>query len=274
LKKGLLPHLFLHASSQRRHESSTKPAVTKQPKVSDFALRGLVDSLLRSVQALKPHGGETEWGDYYSFTNYSSAANKSKEKLVKSFLSKVPKPRMVWDVGANDGRFSRLALKRGAYVIAWDIDSKAVGINYRHRPSKDDTERMLPLLQDLVAPSPDVGWRLNERESLVARGPADVTLALALIHHLAIGRNVPLPEIANMFADISKYLIIEFVPKGDSKVEHLLASRPDIFPNYDIEHFEAAFKAHFRLVDKQKVSDSKRWLYLYKSNAEKRTKQA
>jgi hypothetical protein len=122
---------------------------------------------------------------------------------------------------------------------------------------------MLPLIQDCVNPSPALGWMGNERESLFERGPADVTFVLALIHHLAIGRNLPLPQIADFLAATSRQVIIEFVPKGDSKVDILLASRKDIFPDYDSEHFEAAMARHFDLVRKEAIPHTKRSLFLY-----------
>ena len=81
------------------------------------------------------------------------------------------------------------------------------------------------------------------------RGPADMVLALAVIHHLAISNNVPLPQLADFFAETGKWLVIEFVPKSDSQVQKLLASREDIFPNYTRDGFESAFKERFNIRD-------------------------
>lgn len=121
---------------------------------------------------------------------------------------------------------------------------------------------MLPLVMDLTNPSPAIGWNLRERASLVERGPVDMTLALALIHHLAISNNVPLNHIADFFAQITRALIIEFVPKGDSQVEKLLATRKDVFPEYHRAAFERAFARHFDVVDTIDIDGSQRALYL------------
>ena len=102
---------------------------------------------------------------------------------------------------------------------------------------------MLPLVQDLTNPSPALGWSLGERRSIVARANADVVMALALVHHLAIGKNVPLDDIATFFAALGPWLIIEFVPKADPMAAKLLATREDIFPAYDFDGFRAAFAA-------------------------------
>ena len=89
-----------------------------------------------------------------------------------------------------------------------------------------------------------------------------MVLALALIHHLAISNNVPLPQLADFFADTGKWLVIEFVPKSDSQVQKLLASRKDIFSNYTRESFEVAFSERFSIREKVPIKESERFLYL------------
>jgi hypothetical protein len=262
-KKGLLAHIYLHERAQRKHQGSgTKTATTPTRKVSKFALNGLMSSLEASISALHPPKTATEWGEYYEFTNYDKQAFTDKAKLVDAFIGKLKsKPQTAWDIGANNGEFSEIAAKYGAYTIAWDIDAKAVAKNYLNK--KTYPGLMLPLVQDIAVPSPSIGWELSERDSLFSRGPADVVLALAVVHHLAIGRNAPLPKIAELMSKIGKNVIIEFIPKQDSKVQQLLSSRKDIFPDYDAENFEKAMSQHFKLIEKKQISHSKRWLYLY-----------
>jgi hypothetical protein len=270
LNAGIFSHIYLHSASQRRFEksgakSTNEAQEVKQRTMSNLAFQGLMSSLERTIKSLRPPTSQTEWGDYYNFTNYSEKGFKEKHALVEKFYKKVtPTPAVVWDFGANNGEFSQIAAKRGAYTIAWDIDPIAVGRNYVH---KEYTDTMLPLIQDCANPSPALGWMGTERESLFERGPADVTFVLALIHHLAIGRNLPLPRIADFLAATSRYVIIEFVPKGDSKVDILLASRKDIFPEYDIEHFEQAMEQHFKLISKEAIPHTKRTLFLFKKSS-------
>ncbi len=263
LNRSLLSHLYLHSASQRRFEHSGNQTRQVKPRsMSTFALDGLLASLNRTVRTLKPPKSQTEWGDYYSFTNYSEAGFKEKQTAVKDLLGRIqPQPKLVWDLGANNGEFSQLAAERGAYTVAFDIDPIAVGRNYLHRDAHKTC--ILPLIQDFTNPSPALGFLSRERDSLFQRGPADVVMALALIHHLAIGRNLPLARIAEFLAATGKHVIIEFVPKDDSKVQILLASRKDIFPQYDIEHFEAAMATYFTLTHKQSIKHTKRTLYLF-----------
>lgn len=268
LRPGLFSHLYLHNASQKKYQNiaSEKSSTTINTRhVSLFALQGIVSSLEHSVKKLHPPRQQTEWGDYYSFTNYSDEGFEQKRRLVKSMLGAItPKPKIVWDIGANNGEFSVLAADSNMYTVAFDIDPLAVERNYRTKANSQQAAMMLPLVQDCINPSPANGFMGQERESLIERGPADVVMALALIHHLAIGRNVPLDRLAELFAGMGKYLIVEFVPKQDSKVQVLLASRRDIFPNYTIEHFEAAMKEHFTLVQKQPIHETDRTLFLYK----------
>jgi hypothetical protein len=269
LKPSLLSHLYLHNASQKKYQnrgSEQEGQTVKKRSVSKFALEGIVSSLENSVKSLKAPKQHTEWGDYYTFTNYSDEAFERKRKLVRDLLAKVsPKPKMVWDIGANNGEFSSLAAEMGSYTVAMDIDPIAVERNYRAKGDANMTNNMLPFVQDCVDPSPGTGFLGTERESLFDRGPADVVMALAIIHHLAIGRNMPLPRVAEFLSKVGKNVIIEFVPKSDSKVKILLSSRRDVFAEYDSKHFEAAMEQYFKQVEKLKIKNTERTLYLYKA---------
>jgi ribosomal protein L11 methylase PrmA len=154
-----------------------------------------------------------------------------------------------------------VAAENGAFVVSSDIDPTAVEKNYRQMKA-EKAENLLPLLLDLTNPSPSIGWASEERDSFAGRGPADMVLALALIHHLSISNNVPLFQAADFFARLGKWLVIEFVPKADSQVQKLLVSREDIFPEYTREGFEAAFQQRFRITEAINVRESERTLYL------------
>jgi ribosomal protein L11 methylase PrmA len=167
----------------------------------------------------------------------------------------------VWDLGANTGEFSRIASNNGISTVAFDVDAAAVEKNYRHARAQKETH-ILPLVMDLTNPSPSLGWDHDERSSLADRGPADLVLALALLHHLAISNNVPLDRIARFFSRVGSALVVEFVPKSDSQVQRLLATRADVFPHYDRAGFEAAFAPFFETLDTRSVADSERSLYL------------
>lgn len=266
LNPGLLMHVHLHGAAQKRYEEKPVSRSDTAGRLGKTALMGLLDSLENTVKGLNWKPAGTEWAEYYSHTNYSGPAMEGKRKLVEEMLNTLePAPVSVWDLGANTGLFSRIASKKGIPTIAWDIDPAAVEKNYLECRESGESN-LLPLLEDLANPSPDLGWALQERRSLLRRGPTDLILALALIHHLAIGNNVPLERIAAFFESIGRHLIVEFVPKSDSQVQRLLASREDIFTEYTQEGFETAFRRHFETVRSVPVPHSERTLYLMRSS--------
>ena len=112
------------------------------------------------------------------------------------------RPRLVLDLGANDGRYSRLAAGHADYVVAVEQDPTVVDELYRQLRSEGQ-RRILPLVLDLADPSPGGGWRGVERAGFAERASADVVLALAVVHHLAIGRNVPLPEVIDWLVGLT-----------------------------------------------------------------------
>jgi hypothetical protein len=255
-RASLLLHLHLHARSQKKYEGRQ---VAARRKIGRQALLGLVDSLESGTRRLRWRPAGTEWADYYDDTNYTAEGLTEKRRAVEAFVADL-RPRAVWDLGANTGEFSRFAAAGGARVVSFDVDPACVERNYL-RVRADGEERILPLLLDLTNPSPAGGWENTERLSLLERGPADALLALALIHHLAIGNNVPLDRAARFFARAGRALLIEFVPKTDSQVKRLLVTREDIFDRYTPEEFERAFAGYFEIRRRVPVTGSTRILY-------------
>lgn len=257
---GLLTHIHLHTRSQKQYANRADSDELNSKILSRQAMKKLLESLRQTVKSINVDMGKTEWENYYEITNYSRESFETKKRTVDNYIDLV-KPDSVWDLGANTGEFSRIASEKGIFTVAFDIDPGAVVKNYL-QVRKDRDEKLLPLIMDLTNPSPNLGWAHQERKSLVERGPADLVLALALVHHLAISNNVPLEKIAYFFKSICKYLIIEFIPKSDSQVSRLLQTRKDIFVNYNKDGFEKAFEKYFELKKQQPIIESERIIYL------------
>ncbi len=256
LRPHLWIHLFLHARYQRRYAGR---AGAPARELSQRALGQLVASLESAVEGLRWEPGASEWSDYYEGDSYSERGARHKRELVAAHLDAV-RPQRVFDLGANTGEMARLASERGALALAFDADPACVERAWR-RVRGGREPRLLPLLLDLSNPSPALGFALRERESWLERGPADAVLALALVHHLAIGGNVPLARLAELFAALAPELVVEFVPKSDPKVQRLLASREDVFPDYSREGFERAFSRRYEIAAAQDIEQSSRVLY-------------
>lgn len=256
---GLASHLHLHAKST---EAVAAEGRTGHATMSKDALAALLGHLRRTVEKLTWKAAGTTWGDYYADTNYSPAAIQAKRGLVTDYLSRVPRGKC-FDLGANTGEFSRLACEAGFQTYACDFDPAVVERAYQWVKAGGD-RRLTPLLMDLTNPSPPLGWAGEERDGFLDRAHGAVVMGLALVHHLAIGNNVPLPLVADLFRRVGDWALVEFVPKEDSQVRRLLASREDVFPDYCWSGFVESFATRFELVASAKVGDSVRTLALFR----------
>lgn len=266
LQPGLATHIHLQAWAERRFAPAepAKPGVrpVRQATVSKNGLIGLIENLEHTVESLSIKISGRDWANYYTETNYADNAFQAKRALVSELINSL-NPKTVLDLGANTGIFSReLARNPERFVISADIDPEAVEINYL-QAKRDRQENILPLVIDLVNPSPAIGWNNQERESFLTRGKADAILALALIHHLAISNNLPLSDIARTLADHGESVVLEFVPKEDSQVRRLLQSREDIFEHYSLTGLLEDFAPFFNLVSQNPLPDSQREILLF-----------
>jgi SAM-dependent methyltransferase len=260
-KPGFLTHISLHARAQQRYqEASSRPSTP--PRLGRASLENILGSLRSTIEGLAWNPATTPWADYYAATNYSEKAMELKKRFVAGVIEEA-KPSRVVDLGANTGAFSEIAARAGAYVVATDIDHGAVELCYRAASTRTD-RGVLPLVVDLTSPTPAVGWMNAERASFLDRcsGKTDLVLALALVHHLAIGNNVPLRGVVELLARIAPAAVVEFVDKRDSQVQRLLASREDIFDGYSQEGFERSLAGLFRIVRREAIAATHRVLYL------------
>ncbi|MEZ5530243.1 MAG: class I SAM-dependent methyltransferase [Porticoccaceae bacterium] len=263
LNLGSLLHIHMHAKFQKAYGDDNDSAIKPIHKKMDInRAKALVNFLETSISKLKKTKKNTEWASYYENTNYSETSMKEKITLVDEKIKKI-NPRVLVDLGANNGEFSRIAAKHCDTVISLDIDEVAVEYNYI-KCKENNLGQVIPLIQDLTNPSPAIGWNNQERLSISDRCKGDAALALALVHHLAISNNLPLWNIAQFLSSIAPNLIIEFVPKSDSQVKRLLKTREDIFPLYTEEGFESAFKSFYSIQTKDKIQDTERTLYVMK----------
>ncbi|HKP32004.1 MAG TPA: class I SAM-dependent methyltransferase [Chitinophagaceae bacterium] len=247
-------HVFMPASiktdNKRREVSFNK---TKLLQIIQH-LRGMITSANRFR-----HRNST-WSNYYNETILSREYLEAKKDVVNELVTHTD-ATFAADLGSNDGEFAE-QLSEKMEVVAVDGDEGC--INALHNSVKKSGKNILPLCIDLMNPPAETGWNNNERKSFIQRCEADIVLALALIHHLCIGKNVSWERLVSFLSITKKWLVVEFVPKEDDKVQQLLSSRKDIFPNYDQQHFESAFNESFNIVSKKEVSGSRRTIYLMK----------
>jgi ribosomal protein L11 methylase PrmA len=258
LDVGLASHVHLHARAHRSQAKRARADTTLRGGMGPTRRAALVESLGRTVEKLSWRPAQTAWAGYAENTSYGDAATASKDALVRRLLERAGGER-VWDLGANTGRFSAIAASLGRRVIAWDADPGATELHYTKLRS-ERASQVLPLVADLVNPSPAIGWANRERMAFADRANTDVVLALALVHHLNVGRNIRLAMIAEFLATLSSALIIEFVPGSDPMVQQLLAQRTDNLPYPTIDEFRRVFEGPFEIVEEAQVEGSGRVL--------------
>lgn len=260
-RPGLLSDVFLAARLERSWAKTDRTIRTEMrdagfPK--EFIAKN-VRRLLGIVRGLPVKRDLSKWSDYATERNYSPEDYIAKKSFVKSVCAR-RSWNLVWDLGCNTGDFSLIAADHASCVVAMDADDGVVEILYRRLKTTGDT-RVLPLVMNLADPSPAQGWAGRERKSLTARGKPDLVMALALLHHLVIGANVPLGDAVSWLASLGSELVVEFVGKEDTMVQRLLLNREDIFTDYDRPHFEALLETHYRIEKRIPLVQGGRWLY-------------
>ncbi len=257
----LLLNIHFHARIQAKF-SRQFDDTKRGYRIPKSRIQALMGSLESGIKGLKYQIREKEWVEYAQEMNYNKSAFESKTDLVSRIIDEIH-PQSVWDLGANTGYFSQIVANKNIPVISMDSDPSSIETNYLWCKAHDE-KFILPLVMDLLNLSPAIGWMNEERSGLIERGPADLVMAFALVHHLAFSNNLPLSRIADFFGRLCRrWCAIEFVPKTDSWARRLLASRQDIFLDYDQNKFEKSFSPLFQIVNSKRIDGSERIIYLF-----------
>jgi len=260
-RPGVLRHVTLHGLVERRWTGGSE--ATKQDlRGAGFTAeitRALVTKLRRLVAGLDVGRRRTEWADYGTTCSYSDQDTAAKRRLVEDAVA-ARSPGTLVDLGANDGAYSTLVAPHTGYVVAVDGDEQVVDRLWRRLASERITN-VLPLVVDLADPSPGMGWRNRERRPLEQRLGADMALALALVHHLVIGRNVPVPMVVDWLADLAPAAVVEIPHREDPMVRQLLDNRPaGLFDDYGLDQFGEALDRRFNRVAEERLPGGTRTL--------------
>lgn len=257
-------NLYLHIHLQARFQRKTSgTGSSKKNTISKTQQLNIISSLTALVKKISLQKTKTVWNNYYTETILSNDYFTAKQKLVNQLLQPISF-KTVADLGANKGEFSILLSNKAEKIIAADFDADCINELYLHLKA-NKLKNIYPLVIDLTNPSPAIGWANQERNSFWERLNADVILALALIHHLAISFNINFEMLAATLSSKCHFLVIEFVPKDDPKVQQLLSYRKDVFPNYTVDNFEKSFSLYFLIQTRIQIPGTNRQLYLLKS---------
>ncbi len=264
LRRGVFVHTSLHARLDRRANKSGPGSAeenkqTRQVKPSQ--VKAQLESMNRLVSKLKWKAGETSWSGYRQSNTYSDDDDKRKQAFVAE-VAAAKRPTLTWDMGCNDGAYSRIAAESSDRVVAFDFDHATVEALYRSLKQEGNT-KILPLVSNLADPSPALGWRGLERKPLVDRGAPDLMLALALIHHVSISANIPIADFLQWARDMGTTLLIEFPKRTDPMVRALLANKHEgANPDYEEGNFERELEKRFNIERREELPSGDRILFL------------
>src|SRR5439155_12701696 len=226
-RRDVLTHVVLHARLERRY-AGRGGDVQREIRAAGFRgelIEANARKLRRLVERLDWTPEPSVWSMYDATTSYSEADAERKESFVRAAAGR-RRWRLIWDLGCNDGRFTRIAAEHADYAVALDADAAVVEGFYRTLRSQGSTT-ILPLVADLADPPPGLGWRGRERRSLADRGRPDLALCLPPVHHLALGANVPLRELVDWLRSLGAVLVVEFVTRDDPMAQRLLAAKKE-----------------------------------------------
>ncbi len=268
LRGGVLSHVLLHARLERRHAGSDRD-VKRELGRAGFKkelILANVKRLDRLVRKLDWQPDASEWSDYGPRGHYTDADSEQKDEFVRRAAAGRDW-KLAWDLGCNDGRFSRIVAEHARYVVAMDSDAAVVDSLYRTLRAENGTS-ILPLFVDVTDPSPALGWRGAERRTLVERGSPDLTLCLALIHHVSIRGNVPVRDFLAWLRSLETKLVIEFPTTDDPLVRRLLSRKQEgTHPDYDRGYFERCLAELFDVESSEELSSGTRVLYVAQPRA-------
>jgi hypothetical protein len=269
-RKGAFTHVFLHARLDQSYSQRGRTAgdMKKELKSAGFGkelLKANIKKVRKAVEAADWDPPKSVWTAYRSENTYEDADNQAKADFIRA-VSSQREWKLAWDLGANDGHYSRIIAEQARYVLALDLDPSTVELLYRDLKAEGN-EQILPLVMNLTDPSPGLGWRGLERKGWTDRGKPELILALALLHHVSITGNVPVRQFVDWLASLESQVVIEFMTREDPMVKKLLAAKRVDHEDYDRGFFERVVSEAFEIERTQELPSGSRILYSLKPRA-------
>jgi hypothetical protein len=269
-RKGVTTHVFIHARLDRSYSQRGRTGgdVKKELKSAGFGkelIRANVRKVRKAVDAASWDPPASVWTAYRADNTYDDADNAAKAAFIRDVAGSRSWD-LAWDLGANDGHYSRLLSDHVKYVLALDLDPSTVELLYRDLRAEGN-EQILPLVMNLTDPSPGLGWRGLERKPFTERGKPDLILALALLHHVSITGNVPVRQFVDWLASLGANVVIEFMTREDPMVKRLLSAKRVEHEDYDRGFFEQCVREAFEIERSEQLPSGTRILYSLRPRA-------
>jgi len=207
----------------------------------------------------------TQWEDYYdrapriALGDFSSYTAKERSALHFMNILRNEGQKSLLDVASNEGWFSRTGEMMGYDVVAFDNDWNS--INRLYLSVKNSRKRVLPLVMDFLRPTRSHGINQVWKEA-TERLRCDVTLSMAIVHHLVLGQGISFSGFADRLSEFTKnFAIVEFIGKDDIHIRNRIGPK---FSWYDEPGFLDAMSRHFDLVSWLPSEPETRKIFLFK----------
>jgi|TARA_R110002096_G_scaffold426421_1_gene636165 ribosomal protein L11 methylase PrmA len=258
-------HVVLQAKLQKNAlNNSIAEGKAKKTTLSKMSFIGILTGMRNYIDKLKGPDTNTVWASYENNNTYTDDDASQKLAFIQNMVQDV-KPALLFDIGCNTGNYSSASLDAGAAnVIGFDFDHTTLDFAFE-RFGKEG-KNFTPLWLDAANPSPSQGWAQKERKGLTQRSNADALIALAFIHHIVIGRNIPLSMALDWLLEVAPCGVIEFPSKNDPMVKRLLNLRQDIFPDYTEKTFLRLLSEKSNVVASKHLNGGTRLLVWYKNS--------
>ena len=198
----------------------------------------------------------TEWIGYGGkFFNYENL--NPKQQSVYTALRTYYKLGMktLVDIGGSKGAFSEPAADLGYDCVTFDLDTTSVMTLYER--VKREQRTITPLLMDFLKMTPYIRGFGTAGE----RFKSDVSLYLAVTHHLSLGLEISLDEQVKRLDELTDhYCIVEFIPTNDIHFRGEWKKPTE----YTVDGFTTAMgKYDFRLIDNLPSAPDPRRILVY-----------
>ena len=204
------------------------------------------------------------WLGYDKKNSYEEKDKDIKKKFILKNVQQ--KGKYLWDIGCNNGYYSKTLKKHFTNIISFDSDHEVIEDLYISE-KEDEDSNIYPLIINFANQSPDQGWNY-ELKKINERSNPDLILCLAFVHHARFSMNIPLRQIIYWLKEQKSKLIIEYVDRHDEMVMELLKNKDETYEDYNKENFISLLNNHFKIADRKILKNGKRELfYCITSNA-------
>ncbi len=258
------------SAAPQSQNAPQKRSPALDPEAATHILLRTLRGLRRRTRRAAPRFAASDWSNYQqTLTHYTPSQGQQKLDWVRRVLQST-QPARVLDIGANTGEFSALAASLGAEVVALERDQAAADRLFQM--ARQRKLSIQTIHADLARPTPAVGWLNSESTALLPRLEAqfDLVLMLAVIHHLLLMEQVPLPDILALCHRLTRrHLVVEWVPVEDPMFQGLLRGRDALYGSLTEADLIDACNGLFRVVDRQPLDNGRVLLLLEQTGAQR-----